>query len=365
MYRMRILLCVAMLAAGFTQDASADQRFALIITNQDYSAEIGALSKSHADGEIVGDALRRIGFNVRLVRDSNKADMLGAVSEYADQLQKAGSDGVGFFYYSGHGAATEKFGDNYLIPVGAQIGSQIQLAASGLKLGDVIDILSQTNAQANFIVIDACRNVAFSQFRGRGGLKPEVERQQMLIEFSTGPGSVAVDDNIFSKALAEEMLQPGREALQVFRAVRLKVLDATENRQFPWTREGLVRDFWFAGPPQQDASAGLLHSARMVAEWESIKESGDTSLLEKFETRYPGELLGAEAKRRRLALVLQRRRNRHPSKKRRLQSGMSPAPIQARTEKCLRSTAAPIRLRMCLPRWNAARPRLATSSKSR
>ena len=128
---------------------SADQRLALIITNQDYSTEIGALSKSHADGEIVGDALRRIGFNVRLVRDSNKADMLGAVSEYADQLQKAGPMGWASFIIPGT-AATEKFGDNYLIPVGARIGSQIQLAASGLKLGDVIDILSQTNVQANF-----------------------------------------------------------------------------------------------------------------------------------------------------------------------------------------------------------------------
>lgn len=299
-----VIVLIAIVLGTFAQEARAEKRLALIITNQEYPAEVGTLSKSHADGEILSQALRSVGFDVRLVKDVDKSEMLGAILVYAEQLEKAGRDAVGFFYFSGHGAATEKFGDNYLLPVGARIGTQLQLTTLSMKLGEVLDALSQTDAQINFVVIDACRNVAFSAVRGQRGLKPEAERKGMLIAFSTGPGDVAVDDNIFSRALAEQISLAGREALQVFRAVRLKVLDATENRQFPWTRDGLIRDFWFAGPPPADAYAAQLKAARMLAEWEAIKDSGDLTLLEKFEQRYPGEILSAEARRRRLALAV-------------------------------------------------------------
>ena len=298
-----VALIIAILVVDLVQDAEAEQRLALIITNQAYLPQLDALSKSHADGEILSQALRTVGFQVRLVKDANKSAMLGAISEYAERLEKAGPDGVGFFYYAGHGAATEKFGDNYLIPIGAQISSQLQLTTLGVQLGEIIDSLSRSSSQVNFVVIDACRDVAFSPVSGQRGLKPEVERRGILIEFSTGPGDVAVDDNIFSRALAEEMSQSGREALQVFRAVRLKVLEATQDSQFPWTRDGLVRDFFFAGPPPADAKADQLKLARMFAEWEAIKDSGSASLLEKFEQRYSSGVLSEEARQRRVALV--------------------------------------------------------------
>lgn len=300
--RSLVIVLFAILLGSFPQLARAEQRLALIVTNQRYPAEIGALSKSHADGEILRQALLNVGFDVRLVQDVDKAGMLEAISAYAEHLEKAGPDAVGLFYFSGHGAATEKFGDNYLIPIGAQISTQLQLTTLSVKLGEVVEALSKTNAQINFVVIDACRNVAFSPVRGQRGLKPEAERKDALIAFSTGPGDVAVDGNVFSSALAEQISQPGREALQVFRAVRLKVLDATDNRQFPWTRDGLVRDFWFAGPPPADPNATQLKATRMLAEWEAIKDSGEPALLEKFERRYFGEILSGEAQRRRIAL---------------------------------------------------------------
>jgi hypothetical protein len=297
-----IALIIAILAVDLPFDAEAERRLALIITNQDYPPQLGALSKSHADGELLGQALRKFGFDIQRLKDADKSAMLRAISEYAERLGRAGPDAVGFFYYAGHGAATEKFGDNYLIPIGVQIGSQPQLTTLGIQLGEVIDTLSQTNSQVNFVVIDACRDVAFGPVSGQHGLKPEVERRGILIEFSTEPGDVAVDDNIFSRALAEEMSQAGREALQVFRAVRLKVLDATHDAQFPWTRDGLFRDFFFAGPAAADPKADQLKLARMLAEWEAIKDSDSAPLLEQFEQRYASGILSDEARRRRLAL---------------------------------------------------------------
>jgi hypothetical protein len=293
-------LIIAILAADLAHNAEAAQRLALIITNQVYPPQFGALSKTHADGEILNHALQKAGFEVRVVKDADKSAMLGAITEYAGRLELAGPDATGFFYYAGHGLATEKFGDNYLIPSGAQINSQLQLMSLGVQLGEVIDRISRTNGQVNFVVIDACREAAFSPVADQRGLKPEVERRGILIEFSTGPGDVAVDDNIFSKALAEEMAQAGRESLQVFRAVRLKVLEATHDVQFPWTRDGLVKDFFFSGLPAGDVDQ--LKPARMHAEWDAIKDSDSVSLLEKFEQRYAGGTVAGEARRRRVAL---------------------------------------------------------------
>ena len=300
--RRLVSLIIAILAVGLTHDAAAGERLALIITNQAYSPQLGALTKTFADGEILKRALEKAGFTVRIVKDADKSTMLAALTEYAGRLEGAGQEGTGFFYFAGHGVATEKFGNNYLIPVDAQIGSQEQLMSFGVQLGDVINRVSRINGQVNFVVIDACREAVFSPVPGQRGLKPEFERRGVLIEFSTGPGDVAVDDNIFSKALAEEMGRSGREALQMFRAVRLKVLEATHDVQFPWTRDGLDKDFFFTGPPAANADADRLNAARMQAEWEAIKDTNSAALLEKFEHRYGSGMLSEEARRRLVAI---------------------------------------------------------------
>ena len=66
-----------------------------------------------------------------------------------------------------------------------------------------------------------------------------------MIAYATEPGDVAVDENIYAKALAAEIPKSDRPAVLMFRAVRRAVLNATNNKQFPWTRDGLVEDFYF------------------------------------------------------------------------------------------------------------------------
>ena len=117
-----------------------------------------------------------------------------------------------------------------------------------VKLGDIISSVAGSGAHANFVVFDACRNVPLvrSQKSPYKGFVPENARRGILIGFATDPGAVAVDENIYARALAEEITKPGMEAAQVFRAVRRRVLEATKGHQFPWTREGLIDDFHFA-----------------------------------------------------------------------------------------------------------------------
>ncbi|GBF26088.1 hypothetical protein MnTg02_01124 [bacterium MnTg02] len=244
------ILTVSMffLLLGFSVDAAqAEKRLALIITNQDYPVSIGRLGNTHHDGQIIAHALQRVGFEVHVVRDVDKSGFLTAVSAYVRRLDLAGPDSVGFFYYSGHGAARDKFGDNFLIPIKAPIKSSVELPLLGIKLGDVIESLSLPQTKANFVVIDACRNVILRRNTKSvyKGFAPEKERGGMLIAYATEPGNIAVDENVYARALAAEIMRPNRPAVLMFRAVRRRVLRATRNKQFPWTRDGLVDEFYF------------------------------------------------------------------------------------------------------------------------
>jgi regulator of protease activity HflC (stomatin/prohibitin superfamily) len=71
---------------------------------------------------------------------------------------------VAFFYYSGHGAADRtNRGENYLIPVGARITLAKQLPILGVSLSEITKALDGVSAKARFVVVDACRNVAFTK----------------------------------------------------------------------------------------------------------------------------------------------------------------------------------------------------------
>ncbi len=118
---------------------AAGPKLALIITNKDYPASIGALENTHRDGERVAAALAALGFAVVHKRDLDKTAMLSEIADYTARLEHAGPDAAGFFYYSGHGAANSKYGENYLIPVGAPLVSDAQLPLQAVKLGEVVD----------------------------------------------------------------------------------------------------------------------------------------------------------------------------------------------------------------------------------
>ncbi len=227
--------------------AANPTKIALIISNSAYGAAIGKLENSHRDGERMAATLDKLGFTVVHKRDLDKSAMLTEVAAYVGRLSLAGENAVGFFYYAGHGAANSKYGDNYLIPIGAAIETDAQLPLAGVKLGEVVDSIGATPAKANFVVFDACRTVpiSFSVRATERGLRREPQRKGMLVAFATEPGKTATDEGVYAEALSDEMQKPGVEALQVFRAVRRRVLSATNERQFPWTAEGLVEDTYF------------------------------------------------------------------------------------------------------------------------
>jgi formylglycine-generating enzyme required for sulfatase activity len=258
--------------------AVAETRLALIVTNARYPIEVGALANPHKDGDLIAAALKGVGFaqnNIAIVRDTDQAALRLAMAEFIERIEKAGPQAVAFFYYSGHGAAdrTDR-GENYLIPVGAKITLARQLPILGVSLTEITKSLERVPAKARFVVVDACRNVAFTKGikDAHKGFVAERRLDGIIVAFATRPGETAEDNNIYAGALASVLPTPGLTAEQVFKETQLKVADLSKGQQIPWIEDGLLTRFRFkeavaaaAPPPSQPAPLAPAQPAAPVA----------------------------------------------------------------------------------------------------
>ncbi|MEM8970769.1 MAG: caspase family protein [Pseudomonadota bacterium] len=251
-----VALTVSILLATTTYTQAA-KRIALLIANHDYAREVGVLETPSHDVKLVSGALRKVGFtDVEIVSNASRIKILTAIDRYANKLARAGDGAIGFFYYSGHGAANEQDKRNYLIPVGVKRLDQ-QVWYKSVALDEVVNKLSKRAGNAaHFVIFDACRNVLNLRTKGSKGFVPISERRGMLIGFASEPGQPASDQGAdggpYAKSLARELIKPGLHHLDLFQNVKESVFKNT-GVQLPWTRDGMLGRVYFAGKPSDKA----------------------------------------------------------------------------------------------------------------
>lgn len=268
--RYLLLALVGLLSLGAgAQKVAAQDRIALLIGNQAYQEGVGALKNPINDITLVGEALKRVGFQVlEPVTDGSRADILIAVNDFAAKLAEAGDDAIGFLYYSGHGIAVS--GENYILPVEITRPTNRQLRVNGVRLNEILETL-RTDAPkaAHYLVFDACR----TNLRGRRGGKgflPVAEQSGALIAFAAEPGKTASDfgdeSGPYAAALAAELTKPGQDDLDMFHNVRIAVSVATEGEQIPWTSDGILRPErpYFAGREHPLPEADIREAQRLL-----------------------------------------------------------------------------------------------------
>jgi hypothetical protein len=252
---LRALVCVWSLA-GLALAAAAEPRYAVLIGNEDYPATVGRLTLPHEDVENMRQGLIQAGFpdeHIKIVKDATDRDIKIAIAGLASDLRAAGSDSVGFFYYSGHGGSAESGGmrTNYLIPAKTEITGAEQLPIFGVAVNSVIDGLAASDAKAIFIVSDACRNtLPFTSSKGGAADKGMVRvprKRGLYIAFATADGATTPDDGLFSKALSKRLPQKGLSADRAFTLAMREVASARPGNSMPFTADGLTEDICFAG----------------------------------------------------------------------------------------------------------------------
>jgi len=250
----RLVAIVLLLAATVAAPhARADTREALVIGNSRY-AEV-PLRNPVNDAEAVDAQLQALGFKTRLVRDAGWREMIQATQTFIVQTEDAD---VRLIYYAGHGAQIR--GHNYLIPVDAPLDDSDALSARSLDAHEVLTRLTRHSRGFNLLILDACRNNPLNQYqlsadgrrlKLRGAAKGLAAMPSMpgtLVAFSTAPGSVAddgprQDHSLYTRHLLRQIGTPGVTIEQMFKRVRIGVLQESEQRQRPWEESSLTSDY--------------------------------------------------------------------------------------------------------------------------
>jgi Caspase domain len=273
--------------------AQAEKRIALLIGNQSYSSEIGHLTNPHNDVALLEKTLKNLQFEVTTVRDAGLASLHQSVNAYARRLQAAGPGAVGFFYYSGHGAAD--VGTNYLIPVDVKTTETGDLWDQSLRLTEITRKLKGEAGNAtHFVVFDACRNnLKLRQPGSRAlvqskGFVPVAQESGMLIAYATAEGELASDAGVggglYAQVLAEEIVKPGIEAVAMFRLVQRRIRTAIY--QEPFLGFNALPDVYFGGKLNTMSPDVVTAMSEAERSWASAKDTNSISVLEDFVTRY-------------------------------------------------------------------------------
>ena len=147
--------------AGIARAADPERRIALVIGNSAYKS--APLRNPAKDAQSMSAVLRGLGFEVTLVKDASLRQMQQAILAFGQKLQQGG---VGLFYYAGHGLQSR--GQNYLIPVDAEIDSEAAVRVAAVPVDLVTDQMGDAANRINLIILDACRNNPFERSL-RGG----------------------------------------------------------------------------------------------------------------------------------------------------------------------------------------------------
>jgi uncharacterized caspase-like protein len=231
-------------------------RLALLIGNSAYSRSdtLPQLKNPSNDARDIAAALKENGFsNVAVVLDADYRTMRAAITQFGDDLRKAGSQAVGLFYYAGHGV--EHLGNNYLVPLGTKIGSPKDLEFDTIDAQRVLAYMEEAGNAVNIVVLDACRDNPFPQlnkFRSSsnvGGLAQMRAPTGSFIAFAAAPGQKASDgegkNGLFTQHFLESLRQPNSNIDAVFTRVTAAVTEKTARAQVPWKQSSLTNDFFF------------------------------------------------------------------------------------------------------------------------
>jgi len=293
-------LTTLMVFAGVAQ---AERRLALVIGNGDY--QVQPLDNPTNDARLIAETLQSVGFEVTHLEDLGQRDLERAVVTFSRDLRAAGEDSVGFFFYAGH--AIQADGENYLIPVDAELQDTLDLRIQTLDASTVMTSLEAAGNRLNMVFLDACRNNPFKGVSRSGtrGLTKMDAPTGTLIAYSTAPGDVAADgvgrNSPYSRALARAIQEPGLPVEQVLKRVRIEVMERTGNRQTPWESSSLTGDFVFiedvpepepapkiAAPPAQDQTVEIEF-------WKAVASTNSENGYRDYLSRYPDGLFAGLA----------------------------------------------------------------------
>ena len=289
-----VLLVVAPLLEATAEPR--EPRVALVIGNAAYR-HAGVLRNPLNDAESIEAALKPLGFDVIKVTNADRSQMVRAMGDFAKRLK---ADGIGLFFYAGHGIQTA--GNNYLIPIDADIQEEYDTSFLGINVNDVLRVMEGAGTRFNMLLLDACRDNPFERrFRSAGGsrgLAPIEAPRGALIAFATAPGKTAADgdgtNGLFTSEFLKAIARPGHSIDEMLKETGAGVEKASGNKQVPWINSSYRGKFYLhadtaavpAGAPAAAPTAATPETIELAA-WNAVATTTSPNLLQAFLREFP------------------------------------------------------------------------------
>jgi uncharacterized caspase-like protein len=281
--------------------AHAQSRIALVVGNSAYQ-KAPALPTPVSDATDVAQSLERLGFSVTRLTDATFEEFRRALLEFGRAARDAQ---MAVIYYSGHGL--EMSGENWLIPVDAELRSDIDVDSETISLRSLM--VGVSNAKdLGLVILDACRSNPFASTMQRTTRLRSVSRglarvepsDNVLVAFAAMDGSTAVDDSgrhsPFTEAILANLETPGLELNFLFRNVRDDVLTATQGRQQPFVYGSLSKQEIYLKAPEPASSEAPTGATADEIAWSFLKNTSDAATLRRFLDHFPASHHQAEIK---------------------------------------------------------------------
>jgi formylglycine-generating enzyme required for sulfatase activity len=252
---MKKLLVVLFVFAAMS--VYGQQKYALVIGNGNYT-NTTKLNNPVNDANDMATTLQGLGFTVDKVLNGTQDQMVNAIMQLKRRLG-ASHNSYGFLFYAGHGVQSN--GENYLIPVDANIPSENFLRNRTVSLQEMLGELNDAGNELNIVVLDACRDNPFSWARSgsRGLVVVANQPADSIIVYATSAGSTAADgtgkNGLFTEQLLKQLKTPGLDIKEVFDNTGAAVSQSSGRKQIPAIYSQYFGKAYLGARPVQPAPA--------------------------------------------------------------------------------------------------------------
>jgi hypothetical protein len=293
--------------------AQAEKRVALVIGIDRYTnlPDHQQLRKAVNDARAVGDALKRIGFEVVTGENLDRGALVDKLDELTRRLARGDA---AFFFYSGHGVALD--GVNYVLPADVPdiaAGQETRLRLAALSETDIIAGLTGRGVQVAVVVLDACRTNPFTRSWAKGvggekGLAPPPQVRGVFSLYAASGGQAARDqlydgdsnpNSVFTRVLVPALTRPGIDLTALAFEVREEVARIAHNAGYD--QRPAYYDETIGGRVYLNGAPPSVPAGDEIA-WNFLRDFASAEQLRRFIAQFPESPRRHEAEERIRAL---------------------------------------------------------------
>lgn len=280
-----VCCAVAVLLFG-TLPVLADGRVALLIGNGGYLPESLRLPNPVNDVAALEQPLNRLGFDVEVLRDADRAAMRAGVAAFAERAKGAK---IALFFFAGH--AVQLDSTNYLLATSVPEVRQRPAIAHAIDTRELLKALLSANPGIGIVILNTSHDSPFTrgQHGGAAIAQPGLARHDdeniegLLIAYATNPaGEKTIDGqdagSAFTIALLNNIEIPGLTVRRMFRRVSYEL----PGNHFSVQEDVLGSHYLQEGG--RDPGGGLAKEKEL---WDRALRTSDLTLIDEYEERYP------------------------------------------------------------------------------